>query len=221
MLPACDSGDIYPEEKNVEVLDVSVNAAFKLQNISVFPERYTLLFATFIGASPYPTSFYEIAKPENEDIFVSLSRIPKGTASLKLCLADKVENKLIHAFYTYLLDETPVSSIVIPSVTVDLADFGRVQAQVFSQCIQCHGGGSSVAAGLNLTESLAYSNLLNVESTLVDGKKRVFPGSSQQSFIMEVLENQLAVRYDHTKISTLRADDISLLKTWIDAGATN
>ena len=222
ILSACDSGDIYPKENIQEVVDVKVNATFHLSNINAFPENYNIVFGTFIGTSPYPTSYQIVTKPENEEVSVMLDKIPKGTTALKLCLTDKIENKVIHSFFQYPLNETPKSDIDIMGEAINLSTFSRIQTQVFSQCLLCHGDGSTVSAGLHLTTSESYQQLMNIPSVVNPVKMRISPGNISGSFLIDILENATVAKYVHTKISTLKIpDDINLIKTWIADETSN
>lgn len=220
VMTACDSGDIYPKDESKEVFDIEVNAAFSLVNTEAFPENYNIILGTFIGTSPYPTSHKVISKTENGKVNISLTEVPKGTTSIRLCLTDKVENKAIYSFFQYPLSGTPQEDIDIPEETINLAPFGRVQNQVFSQCLLCHGNSSTVSGNLKLTEEFSYSQLINIASEVSPSKMRVTPDNVQNSFLIDVLEDATSARYDHTKITTLKLpDDIVLIKNWIENGA--
>lgn len=220
MFSSCDSGDIYPKENDGNLVKVNVNAAFKLTNIETFSDNYKIAIATFVGSTPYPGTFTIVEKPSTEggQITVSINELPSGTTNISLCLLQAVGNKKVYSFFDYPINETPTTDISIPLQNIDLASFGRIQSQVFSQCIQCHGGGSKASAGLYLTPDSAYKYLVNhVAKNSI--KNRVTPNSINNSFIMDVLTNKSAVSYNHTDISTLKNEDVMLLESWIKSGA--
>ncbi len=218
---SCDSGDIYPEEKKKEEININVDATFKFANLDAFPQNYTIVLGSFIGTSPYPLSSQTITKPSGDGtIHISLSKLPKGTTYLALALMEKANNKKRHIFYNY-----PVSGIsenIVINETINLASFARVQEQVFTaQCIQCHGAGG-MAAGLNLTEGHAYGMLVERPAREDNSpKNRVTKYSLQNSFLLDVLTEVVpTVTTNHTTLSTLDpVDDINLLKVWIQSGA--
>lgn len=219
-LLSCDSGDIYPKDENKNTVKVNVNATFKLINTASFSDNYKIAIASFIGTSPYPGTFIVIEKPnlDGENVSVNLNELPNGTTNISLCLLQAVGNKRIYSFFDYPLSETPTSDIQIPVQYIDLAPLGRVQAQVFSQCLQCHGGGSRASAGLYLTTDSAYKHLVNhIAKNSV--KNRVTPNSINNSFLLDVLTKSDAVSYNHIDISTLKAEDIPLIELWIKSGA--
>jgi hypothetical protein len=218
---SCDSGDIYPDDKQTEEVNINVDANFSFTNIDAFPKNYTIVLGAFIGTSPYPLSYQAIAKPTgSESVHISLSKLPKGTTQLALALMEKVDNKKRHVFYAYSIGNES-EDIEIDEV-IDLATFARVQNQVFTpQCIQCHGAGG-LAAGLDLTEENAYSMLVDMPSHEDNSfKNRVTKYSLQNSFLLDVLTEVVpTVTTNHTTLSSLDADDdINLIKAWIIAGA--
>jgi hypothetical protein len=217
---SCDSGDIYPQTENENIIKVNVTATFKLSNSDAFSDNYKLAVATFIGTSPYPDTYQVIEKPENDGdtVQVTLSELPKEVTTINLCLLQAVGNKSIYSFYSYPINETPTSDIRIPVQDIDLAPFGRVQAQVFSQCLQCHGGGSRASAGLYLIADSAFKHLVNHLSKN-SVKYRVTPNSINNSFLLNVLTDKTAVAYNHTDISTLETEDVTLVELWIQSGA--
>ncbi|MDR0507976.1 MAG: hypothetical protein LBH32_14325 [Dysgonamonadaceae bacterium] len=219
LLVACDSGDIYPEKKKIEEMNLRVNAVFEFNNETAFPQNYRIVWGAFVGTSPYPLAFEIVAKPDGKETthYVSTS-IPRIATFMALALVEKNENKARYFFKKFPLDN--VSGEMNISETVDLAAFERVQAQVFTpQCILCHGGGG-FAAGLDLTEGKAYNNLVGVPSHPDNSpKNRVTKGSLQNSFLLDVLvDRPPTVTTNHTTLSTLDAiDDINLIRTWIMA----
>ncbi len=221
-LSSCDSGDIQPKDDSTDGLKIKITAVFSLSNVQTFPTNYKIAIASFSGSSLYPGSYTTIEKPANENDLVTatLSGIPEGTTSVSLCLLQAVGNKKVYSFYNYPLAEIPKTDLIIPQQHIDLAPLGRLSAQLFSQCIQCHGGGSSAAAGLYLTPDSVYKYLVNhVAKNSI--KNRVTPYSTVNSFLMDVLQTKNVVKYNHTDISTLNAEDITLTEAWIMSGAKN
>jgi hypothetical protein len=214
---ACDSGDIYPEEKPVEELKTTINAVFNFESIEAFPQNYRIAWGAFVGTSPYPLTFEVAAKPASGAwSATTLRALPKGTSYLALALLEKNEDRAKYIFRKYPLDV--ISTELNVSETVDLAIFDRVQAQVFSsQCIQCHGAGG-LAANLDLTEGNAYTNLAGVPSEASNSyKNRVTLRNLQNSFLLDVLTSRPeTITTNHTTLSTFDADDdVNLIRTWI------
>ena len=216
-LAACDSGDIYPEEKRIEEMEMNVNAIFHFENDGAFPQNYRIIWGAFVGTSPYPLAFELVGKPaEKTWNATALQSLPQGTTYMALALIEKTENRTIYIFKKIPLDNT-FKEINI-SETIDLAIFERIQAQVFTpQCIQCHSMGG-FAANPDLTEGNAYGNLVNVPSHPDNSpKNRVTKYNLQNSFLLDVLVSRpTTITTNHTTLSTLDVDDdVNLIRAWI------
>ena len=107
------------------------------------------------------------------------------------------------------------TNISLSDMNVNLVQYNRIQEQVFNQCTACHGG----AGGLYLTEDKSYDALVNKASSTHPDKMLVEPGLPNSSFIITVLTDAQATKTNHTTLSSLKNDDITLLKEWIKAGA--
>lgn len=219
---ACDSGDIYPKEEEYEKIYVSVSASLAFKNINAFPESYDILFVTFgNNDDSEPLSFKEISKPSADGIVnVSFPDLHEGTKGVGVWLVSKTSRKKMYAFYEKDFGETPKEDVVLPSQSIDLISFGRLQKQVFSQCIACHGGGASAAAGMFLTEGKTYDNIVNIPAKHNSAKMRIKPGSILNSYLIDVLKGEVLVPM-HGSLSSLKDDDISLVEEWIVNGAEN
>ena len=217
LLAACDSGDIYPEEKPVEEVKVNINAVFHFENTEAFPQNYRVVWGAFVGTSPYPLSC-EVAEKPIAGVWRAepLQGVPRGTSHMALALVEKTENKVKYVFKKFPLDNS--SAEINISETVDLATFERVQTQIFTpQCIQCHGVGS-FAANLDLTEENAYANLVDVPSKEDNSpKNRVTKYNLQNSFLLDVLTTRPeTITTNHTTLSSFDAeDDVNLVRAWI------
>jgi len=84
----------------------------------------------------------------------------------------------------------------------------------------CHG--SSKSAGLSLTPSEAYDNLVNIPSTEMGSLKRVLPDDAENSYLIIKLEGRQTVggRMPLTG-GALSTRNIQIIRTWIDEGAKN
>lgn len=219
IITGCDSGDIYPEDKAANGIDVDVAASFKFTHIDAFPENYKIVFGSFNDDSSYPISSKVIAKPSaNEEVSVSLANIPESTTYLALYLVQEHSNYKIYPFYIYPINNMPQEDFEIPLQNIDLAMFGRVQKQVFSQCLQCHGGSGFAAAGLHLTEGRSHADLVDITALHNPDKMRISPGNIQNSYLMDILKGE-ALENQHSSLSSLKDDDIVLVEQWIKGGA--
>ena len=87
-------------------------------------------------------------------------------------------------------------------------------------CAHCHGGSSSAAANLYLTEGKSYEALVNRPSKKVDGMLLVKPGSAQESVLHTLLNTTISSTwgYDHSK-EIVSSPILTLIDDWINNGA--
>lgn len=108
--------------------------------------------------------------------------------------------------------------------------FKNVRERVFTSCggfPACHRRGP-FAGALNLTDELAYSNLVGVAADAAPDKMRVVPGDPTSSFLYQKLintqgpEEGLAMPKSEGGVwKKLTSTQLSLVKRWIAAGAPN
>ena len=84
----------------------------------------------------------------------------------------------------------------------------------------CHN--NTAEAGLNLSQGVAYDNIVNVDSTQVPSKKRVLPNDAQNSYLVEKIEGRQSVgsRMPLNR-NALSSTQIQNIKNWISQGAQN
>lgn len=101
-----------------------------------------------------------------------------------------------------------------------LANFSAIQTNVFDQgCALsgCHVG-SNPAANLILSADQSYDQLIDVQSVLSPSRKRVEPGSSDESILVLILRGTVQPRMPQgaPPLPDATIDSIAL---WIDEGA--
>lgn len=109
-----------------------------------------------------------------------------------------------------------------PASNAPMARLSDIQAKVFNtSCAtaNCHASGSA-QAGLVLSEGQSYANLINVNSVLFPGNKRVDEGNSSESVLVQMLTGQRTPRMPYN-LSPLSQAVIDSIKKWIDDGAPN
>lgn len=102
------------------------------------------------------------------------------------------------------------------------ATFSAIQSNIFNvSCALsgCHTGGSPTG-GMNLSEGMAYTNIVGVASSEVPGLQRINPGNADDSYMVQKLEGTAAVGaqmpFGSAPLSTA---SIQNLRDWIEAGA--
>ena len=110
-----------------------------------------------------------------------------------------------------------------PRVVVADPAFGAVIQEIFTRkgctASSCHG--SAQSAGMSLTTSNAYANLVNVMATQ-SSVARVIPGDAAASYLIVKVEGRQSVG-GRMPLGGSPLDNIDLtnLKNWINQGAKN
>lgn len=102
--------------------------------------------------------------------------------------------------------------------------FQTIQDQVFTPiCAQCHAG-ASAPEGMQLTQGVAYSMIVNVASAEQATLKRIAPGDPDNSYLVQKIMGTAAVGAqmpDGCPITQpcLSAATIDLIRQWVSEGA--
>ncbi len=214
---SCDSGDIYPKETVYDGITIETELHFT--GVGAWPEDYQLILAAYGDDTENPVASQSIDQVSTDGESVKITFANVLTDAKTIAVSMVKSRKLVYKFTEALLTEGE-KKVELPVQEVNLLTFNRLQSQLFSQCAACHGGSTTASAGLYLTEGQSYNMLVNhpaVHST----KMRVAPGLISGSFIVDVLGGSTDVKYNHSKLSSLKAEDVVLLKEWIENGAKN
>ena len=108
-----------------------------------------------------------------------------------------------------------------PTTNAPLAKFSDIKAKVFVNCTgaQCHSS-SGNQGNLVLESSVAFNNLVGVQSVLFPQYKRVEAGSSANSLIIKILKGEVSPQMPLNG-NPLPAATIDSIAKWIDLGALN
>jgi hypothetical protein len=96
-----------------------------------------------------------------------------------------------------------------------------LQQEIFTPtCAQasCHSG-AAPKAGLDLTVGNSYFSLVNVDSTLDIGHKRVVPNDPAASVLFQAVQGTAPFPQQPSGASPLPRADIEAIAAWILAGA--
>jgi hypothetical protein len=159
-----------------------------------------------------------ISKPVTTAEGLTLSQIPESVTSVELCVINRLRQRVA----TFKEIDFTQQTATISVGTLNVSMYSCIQQSVFNTtCAHCHGGSNFAAAGLNLTEGKSYDCLVNHASRKVDGGTLVIPGNAAGSVLPQVLGSSLTSTwgYDHSK-EVLDANVLSLIDSWINAGAT-
>jgi len=109
-----------------------------------------------------------------------------------------------------------------PATVKDDPSFSAdIQTTFTSSCISsgCHGATGS--AGLVLLQGQSYANLVNVDSSQDNTKKRVLPGDATNSYLVIKLEGRQSNGARMPLGGSPNATFIQNVKNWIGKGAKN
>ena len=108
-----------------------------------------------------------------------------------------------------------------PTNNAPLAKFSDIKAKVFVNCTgaQCHSSAGN-QGNLVLESSVAFNNLVGVQSVLFPQYKRVASDSSANSLLIKILKGEVSPRMPLNG-TPLPAATIDSIAKWIDQGALN
>ena len=164
---------------------------------------------------------------DGSTVSLVLSNISNEVQTVEVSLTNSLRKRIISLASVNMEDyseKTAHDTILLDLGTVDVGRFGILQAGIFNRaCIQCHGGNGRAAAGLNLTEGNARSNLVDVPSTRREGMLRVASGNVEASLLHQVLNEggEKLLSHNHTEILSSQfksnLEEVnSLIDSWIE-----
>lgn len=227
-LAACDSGDIYPEQhQKAYTYTVSVSVAFgdvstvpvaRMDDPNKFERK--LVLAAYADHSETPISLTHIKRTEVTENVTDTFRVlyvTEAATLLRLAITDQ-SNQIIYTLSEVALPNDH-KDVVLDFGHKKLVSFGRLQQQLLDRsCITCHKA-SDGSAGLSLDAASSYEMMVNKTSTTDASINIVEPYSPNASMIYKRLTDETIGHYHHTTLSTLKENDIELLRVWIINGA--
>ncbi len=220
LLGSCDEGNIYPEEVKTTSSGFSAKFSGTISGYQDWEkaEKYSLVIACFPevvdnNKTQYAILSKTIPTPDNSGkISVVLTNIPQTAKTVEICVIGSLRNKLL-SFYSQNITEQD-TMFMVADLNADM--FKAVQDNIFTPtCSSCHGGSSSAAAGVVLTEGNV--NIVTRNSKNVEGSLLVSPGDYQSSVLYKMLSTDLTStwKFDHSRLVT-SSDLLTLVKLWID-----
>lgn len=120
-----------------------------------------------------------------------------------------------------LTGPTPNLEPTFRSIQQNIFEAGDGSGRV--PCTQCHNAVGSLFNGLNLTNAVAYNNLVNRSSVQRPGSLRVAPGNPDDSYLIHKVEGRAGIVGGRMPFNGpfLSDGQILVLKRWIELGAPN
>lgn len=221
-ITSCDDGPIYAGDVSFEEgRTLQLKVAF--DNTEQWPDadKYEVLFAGYVDDADYPAINKSISRQQNgKELTVKLTNVPDNVTRASLTIV-ALNHKLVYNLYS---ERVGTGSMTIDAGTVTLNSIYGYMQQVFNEkCISCHGQGSRMAGGLNLTEGNSYENLVNMAAATDPTQTRVIPGEVDDSYIYKMLTNgetpANANGLNHVTTVEFEHDKQLLLVDWILKGA--
>ena len=219
---ACDTGDIYPEEV-VPEKTLTVNGSFVFTNTSTIPqqrERRLALVALDSETALKPIRMSRILEAkEGKATELQLDKVQLEAKAIALVITDQ-SSEIISTLYTFKIDDsTEKETIELGTVAIDLAMYSRVQNQLFDQsCLSCHNE-VKASKKLRLDKDVSYAQTVNKPSVTHPERLLVMPKYASQSYLVSKLLEYDGNGFNHMNLTTLKEEDIELLKAWIKSGA--
>ena len=180
-ITSCDDGRIYEKTETLSEEGRTLRMSGRISGINKWPDGYSVVVAGFSDESEYAVVTKTIPAVENDEIQVTMTGVSDKVTTIELCVINRLRKRVIS--FRSMDDLTAVDDTILMDVgTVDAGMYHGIQEKVFNTtCAHCHGGGSSAAGNLYLTEGKSYEALVNHPSKKVDGMLLVKPGSAQES----------------------------------------
>ncbi len=230
LLAACDEGDIAENDYKVNDTGRTVKLTARVEGLSTWETQNShVALAAFATTSQYAIMQKAIPSGTRDGDMVELvvSNISSEVNTIELAVTNSLRKRIVTLETLRMSDYEgygPRDTIRMELGTLDLSRFGCLQYGVFDKaCIQCHGGNGRSAGNLNLTQGLAYANLVDMASTQKEGAWRVKSGNADESLVCQILDEggENLLNYNHTEVlSSLFKENLqevkSLIRDWIN-----
>lgn len=221
-LTACDEGRIYDTVSVAAEGGRTVKFIGKVSGIESWPSGYTVAVAGFDAKSEYALTSANVMPSQAEEdgtIQVVMSGVTDEVTQVELCVINRIRERVV-TFVKVDCSEVTEDTIRLEVGEQSVGMFQAIQEHVFdSRCVNCHGGSTSAAAGLFLTEGKSYGQLVDVPSSVQPDWKRVEPEDAEHSFLHLVLNENGHVHHDHQDILSAEPVLLNLIDNWITGGA--
>lgn len=219
-LPAvsCDEGKIYDEVTNVpDQSGLTVHFTGTVEGLDQWYSGYSVVVAGF-----NEDAFAVISKQvvgDGGEISLTISNIPSEVRTMELCVINNLRRR-IATYASIDVATTADREIEFNVGTVDAGMYHTIQEVVFdASCVQCHGGSSHAAAGLYLTGSESYDNLVDKPSAVIAGMDRVKPYDAEGSVLWRAVATDVSGDWSFNHSELLNSSSSDLIRSWIDNGA--
>ncbi len=208
-LTACDSGDIEEATHTIADSGKTVKLTARLQGVSSWASsNYNVTLAGFSDESKFAVMQRIIPSTlaDGQEITMVLNNVSSSVHTVELGITNSLRKRIITLSSLDMNDYegyAPTDTIHMDLGSMDVDMFGCMQYGIFNvACVQCHGGNGRSAAGLNLTNGMAYDQLVGVPSSKKEGWYRVVSGDPEHSLLRVILHEggEDILHYNHTEV---------------------
>ncbi|MDE5791522.1 MAG: hypothetical protein K2H96_09890 [Muribaculaceae bacterium] len=217
---SCDEGKIYPSENNGDGDGFTVVLSGNITGTEGYAGTgYAPVLAVFEEGS----DFAEVSKAvETGDSKVEINNVKVEEGSAELCVINTLRKRVLTLASVDISKSSAENGGVVRFEVgdVNVSPFESISSRIFSTtCIQCHGGTSHSAAGLNLSREQAYSMLVNVPSAVEEGMFRVKPEELTKSTLWEAVATDASAHWSFNHSNLLTVEESGFISNWIEKGA--
>lgn len=219
-LTACDDGEIPRKTYTATTEGLTAKLTGTITGTGGWPDYYQVALAAFDDQSEYSLTQVLVSPEADGTVNLTLSGISTDAQTIELCITNKLRKRILTLAETQTT-QAQGDTIYLQADNVDAAMYSAIQTEIFNTtCAQCHGGSTTAAANLYLTQGNSYASLVNQPSTTTQDATRVIPGNSDESVLHLAINagNELNLGYNHEYLITSSAM-LRLIDEWIDNGA--
>ena len=217
LFASCDEGKIYPSEDAGIGEGFTVVMSGDIEGLADYGGGYSLALAVFAAGN----EFAEVSKRvEPGAKNVELRNVSVTDGSVELCILNSLRKRILTLASKEIAGTLSGESIRFDIGSVDVSAFGAIADRIFATtCLQCHGGTTHAAAGLDLNREKGYAMLVNMPSSVMEGRMRVMPGNHRESTLWEAVATDDSAGWSFNHSNLLSGDQAGFIENWIDKGA--
>ncbi len=209
VMASCDSGDIEESKVTISSSGRTVKLTARMTGVSSWAEsNRNVVLAGFSNDNEYAVTQRAIpaTTQDGELVEMVLDNLGASVDRAELAITNSLRKRIITLESIDLNDyesNTPYDTIYMDLGDIEVDLFGCMQYGLFNKaCVTCHGANGSSAAGANLTVGNAYSSLVDVPSSSLEGYYRVLSGDPENSLMRIILNEggENVLNYNHTEV---------------------
>ncbi|MDE7442270.1 MAG: hypothetical protein K2M69_08915 [Muribaculaceae bacterium] len=217
LLGGCDEGKIYPSESDGTGAGYNVVMTGDLKGSAEYGSGYSLVLAVFEEGDDFAeiSKGVEVGSGETE-----LSNVTVTQGTVELCVVNTLRKRVLTLATMQVNDQAGGETLRFDVGDVDVSAFGIIADRIFATtCLQCHGGTSHAAAGLDFNREKAWAMLVNVPSNVVEGMMRVAPDEPRRSTLWEAVATDASAGWSFNHSNLLPSEQSGFIEKWIEKGA--